>query len=72
MFSKAYNTEIVTAYSQPDGFNRYIDDIMAEVNGSGKVYVCSVCGFEYDGESMIYAAFVKVQLYTKMSAFYSM
>ena len=32
MFSKAYNTEIVTAYSQPDGFNRYIDDIMAEYN----------------------------------------
>ncbi len=30
MFSKIYNTEIKIDYNQPDGFNRYPSDIMAE------------------------------------------
>ena len=32
-----------------DIYNKYAG-VNAEVNGSGKVYVCSVCGFEYEGE----------------------
>ena len=34
MFSKVYNTEIKTDYNNPDGFNRYPQDIMAEYNQS--------------------------------------
>ena len=36
-----------------DIYNKYAGvnaGVNAEVNGSGKVYVCSVCGFEYEGE----------------------
>lgn len=32
MFSKVYDTELKTDFSQPDGFNRYADDIMDEYN----------------------------------------
>lgn len=34
MFSKVYDTELRTDYSQADGFNRYPSDIMAEYNQS--------------------------------------
>lgn len=34
MFSKIYDQELKTDYSQPDGFNRYPSDIMAEYNQS--------------------------------------
>ncbi len=34
MFAKIYNTEIKPDYNNSDGFNRYLDDIMAEYNQS--------------------------------------
>ena len=34
MFSKIYDTEIKIDYNQPDGFNRYANDIMQEYNQS--------------------------------------
>lgn len=34
MFAKIYNTEIKPDYNQADGFNRYLNDIMAEYNQS--------------------------------------
>ncbi len=34
MFSKVYNTELKVNFNQVDGFNRYLDDILAEYNQS--------------------------------------
>ena len=34
MFAKIYDTEIKIDYKQVDGFNRYLDDIMAEYHQS--------------------------------------